>query len=108
MFENEFRHVDKVFSEGFKLMTQGVVFFGFLVLILASLTFLFPTFVGLLVAVFMLSTGLIALALGYRCWKIENSKKYHIKTFNPEFEFSKIRWGKPTHYYFRAIRFNRW
>ena len=108
MFENEFRHVDKVFSEGFKLMTQGVVFFGFLVLILASLTFLFPTFVGLLVAVFMLSTGLIALALGYRCWKIENSKNYDIKTFNPELEFSKIRWGKPIRYHFRTIRFNRW
>ena len=108
MFENEFRHVDRVFSEGFKLMTQSVVFFGFLVLILASLTFLFPTFVGLLMAVFILSIGLVILAVGYRCWKIENSKNYDIKTFNPELEFSKIRWGKPIRYHFRTIRFNRW
>ena len=108
MFGFEFRHVDKVFSKRFKLVTRGVLFFGFLVLILANLTILFPTFVGLLVAAFMLSIGLIILAVGYCCWKIENSKNYDIKNFNPEREFSKIRWGKPIRYHFRTIRFNRW
>ena len=76
MFRNEFRFTDQLFSEGHKLITRGTLFFGAFAVILAGLIFLFPAFIGILVAIFMLLTGLIALVAGYRFWKVGDKKNF--------------------------------
>ena len=106
MLRNEFKFTDQLFSEGQKLITRGSLFFGALAVILAGLIFLFPAFIGILVAIFMLMAGMIALVAGYRFWKAGDKK-----TFNSRFrypEFTEIRSHSPRHYHFQTIRFTRW
>ena len=106
MSRNKFRFVDHLFSEGHKLIVRGIIFFGTFALILAGFIFLFPAFIGILVATFMLMAGMIALVAGYRLWKAGDKK-----TFNSRFrypEFTEIRSYRPRYYHFQTIRFTRW
>ena len=41
---------------------------------LAGLVFIFPTFIGVLVAIFLLLTGLITLIAGFHFWQLEKEK----------------------------------
>ena len=52
MFRNEFESLQDLLSEGHKLVTQSVLFFGFLLVTLAGLIFMFPAIVGTLFAIF--------------------------------------------------------
>ena len=106
MFRNEFRFTDQLFSEGHQLITRGTLFFGAFAVILAGLIFLFPAFIGILVAIFMLLAGLIALVAGYRFWKVGDKKTFNIRPFYSE--FAEIRSHSPRHYHFQTIRFTRW
>ena len=108
MFKDEFRSMHQVFSEGHKLMTRGILFFGTFAVILSGLIFLFPAFIGALAAIILLLSGLIALVTGYRFWKMGDGNSYNVKPFHPEFEFAKIRSHRPRHYYFQTIYFTRW
>ena len=106
MFRNEFRFTDQLFSEGHKLITRGTLFFGAFAVILAGLIFLFPAFIGILVAIFMLLAGLIALVAGYRFWKAGDKKNFNVSSVYPE--FAEIRSHRPYHYHFQTIRLTRW
>ena len=106
MFRNEFRFTDQLFSEGHKLITRGTLFFGAFAVILAGLIFLFPAFIGILVAIFMLLAGLISLVAGYRFWKVGDKKTFNVRPLYPE--FAEILSHRPRHYHFQTIRFTRW
>ena len=106
MFRNEFKFTDQLFSEGHKLITRGTLFFGAFAVILAGLIFLFPAFIGILVAIFMLLAGLIALMAGYRFWKVGDKKTFNVRPLYPEFAETHLH--RPRHYYFQTIRFTRW
>ena len=106
MFIDEFKFTDQLFSEGHKLITRGTLFFGTFAVTLAGLIFLFPAFIGILVAIFMLLTGLIALVAGYRFWKVGDKKTFNIRPLYPE--FAEILSYRPRHYHFQTIRFTRW
>ena len=108
MFKDEFRYMRQVFSEGHKLMTRGILFFGAFAVILSGLIFLFPAFIGALAATILLLAGLITLVTGYRFWKMGGGGNYNAKLFYPEFEFAKVRSHRPRHYHFQTIRFTRW
>jgi predicted membrane protein len=106
MFRNEFRFTDQLFSEGHQLITRGTLFFGAFAVILAGLIFLFPAFIGILVAISMLLAGLIALVAGYRFWKLKDKKTFNLRPLYSE--FSEIHSPRPRHYHFQTIRFTRW
>ena len=106
MFKKEFRYLCQVFSDELKLMTRSILFFGVFAVILAGLIFLFPAFIGILVAISMLLAGLIALVAGYRFWKVGDKKTFNVSPLYPE--FAEIRSHRPRHYHFQTIRFTRW
>ena len=108
MFKNEFRSLYQIFSEEHKLMTRSILFFGVFAVILAGLIFMFPTFTGILVATFIFLVGLLAIATGYGLRKMEDGKYYNVKSFYPEFEFTKVRSHRPRHYYSQTTHFTRW
>ena len=82
MFRDEFKFTDQLFSEGHKLITRSTLLFGAFAVVLAGLIFLFPAFIGILVAIFMLLAGRIALMAGYRFWRVENKKKFQSESFS--------------------------
>ena len=106
MFRNEPKLTDQLFFEGHKLITRGTLFFGALAVSLAGMIFLFPAFIGLLVATFILLAGLIALVAGYRFWKVGDKTNFNVRPLY--LEFAKIRSHRPRHYHFQTIRFPRW
>ena len=106
MFRNEFRFTDQLFSEGYKLITRGTLFLGAFAVILAGLIFLFPAFIGILVAIFMLLAGMIALVAGYRFWKVGDKTTFNATPLYSE--FAEIRPHRPHFYHFQTIRFTRW
>ena len=108
MFKDEFKYMYQVFSEGHKLMTRGILFFGAFAVILSGLIFLFPAFIGALAATILLLAGLIALVTGDRFWKMGGGGSYNAKPFYPELESAKVRSHRPRHYHFQTIRFIRW
>ena len=57
MFRNEFESLQDLLSEGHKLVTQSVLFFGFLLVTLAGLIFMFPAIIGTLFAIFIFLAG---------------------------------------------------
>ena len=105
MLRNDFKSTDRVVFEGHKLMTRGILFFGAFAIFLAGMIFLFPAFIGALIATLILLTGLIALVVGYRFWKMNNMET-NISRLHSNFE--KIRSDMPQYYRFRTFRFTRW
>ena len=106
MFRNEPKFTDHLFFEGHKLITRGILFFGALAVILAGLIFLFPAFIGILVATSILLAGLIALVVGYRFWKVGDKTNFNVRPLY--LEFAEILSHRPRHYHFQTIRFPRW
>ena len=106
MFRNDFKSINQVFSDSHKLITRGTLFFGAFAVILAGLVFLFPAFIGTLVAMFILLAGLVALLAGYRFWKAGRKKIGDLGPYNPE--LSEIYSQRPRNYHYRTIRFIRW
>ena len=97
MLRNGFNFLDQVLSDGHNFATQGILLFGASTMTLAGLIFLFPAFVGLLIAK--------ALLTGYRLWKIRTDRP----TINTTYQkFEKIPSEKSCHYYFKIIRLQRW
>ena len=103
MFENKFRSRQQIFSDGFKLITRSILFFGTFAIILSGFIFLFPAFIGALIAILVLLAGLIALFTGYQLWKTKNMVNY--ATFS---EFERIRLDRLYHYRPQTFRFKRW
>ena len=83
MSRNRFRFVDHLFSKDHKLIVKGIIFFGAFALILAGFIFLFPAFIGMLVAIFMLIAGMLALLVGFRFWKAGNNKTFNSRSRYP-------------------------
>tara|TARA_B100000929_G_C15176084_1_gene306983 strand:+ start:192 stop:509 length:318 start_codon:yes stop_codon:yes gene_type:complete len=105
MLSNGFNLLDQVLSDGNNFITQGILLFGASAITIAGLIFLFPTFVGLLIAVAILIIGFTALLTGYRLWEVRTDRP----TINPFYQkFEKIPSEKPRHYYFKIIRLQRW
>ena len=108
VFKNEFRYLCQIFSDELKLMTRSILFFGVFAVILAGLIFMFPAFIGILVATFIFLVGLFAIVTGFGLRKMGDGKNCNIRPFYPEFEFTKVRSHRLRHYYFQTIRFTRW
>ena len=64
MLRNKFKSLNQVFPEGYSLVTRGILLFGAFAITLAGLIFLFPAFVGSLIAIAILLTGFITLLGG--------------------------------------------
>jgi len=108
MFRNEFESLQDLLSKGHKLMTKSVLFFGFLLVTLAGLTFIFPAIVGTLFAIFIFLAGLFVLVLGYYFWQIKADKSNNLNSFETEVNFIKPSNNRPRYYRFQNIRFIRW
>jgi len=74
MQRKDFISLNQIFSEGHKVLVRGILLFGAFSLMLAGLVFIFPTFIGVLVAIFLLLTGLITLIAGFHFWQLEKEK----------------------------------
>ncbi len=107
MQRKDFISLNQIFSEGHKVLVRGILLFGAFSLMLAGLVFIFPTFIGVLVAIFLLLTGLITLIAGFHFWQLEKEKNRDEKPFDPKFESDTIRHRNP-HYHFQTIRIMRW
>lgn len=66
MLRNDFAYPHSLFTEGPRFLSRGILGFGLAALVLAVLIFMFPAFIGVLVATFILIAGLLALVAAYR------------------------------------------
>jgi len=89
MFRNEFESLQDLLSEGHKLVTQSVLFFGFLLVTLAGLVFIFPATIGTLFANFIFLAGLFVLVAGYYFWQTKDDQNYNLNSLDAEFDFLK-------------------
>ena len=108
MFRNEFESLQDLLSKGHKLVTQSVLFFGFLLVTLAGLVFIFPAIVGTLFAIFIFLTGLFFLVSGYYFWQIKADKIDNLNSIEAEVNFIKSDNNRSRYYRFQNIRFVRW
>ena len=108
MFRNEFESLQGLLSEGHKLVTQSVLFFGFLLVILGGLIFMFPAIIGTLFAIFIFLAGLFVLVSGYYFWQIKADKSDNLNSIDAEVNFIKSGNNRPRYYRFQNIRFIRW
>ena len=107
MFRNYFISTNQILSEGHRVLTRGILLFGIFSIMLAGLIFLFPAFIGLLFATFILLAGLITLISGFRLWKWRHRDNSDARTYDLEFGPDNIRYRSP-HYRFQTIRIMRW
>ena len=108
MFRNEFESLQDLLFEGHKLVTQSVLFFGFLLVILGGLIFMFPAIIGTLFAIFIFLAGLFILMSGYYFWQIKADKSDNLNSIDAEINFIKSGNNRPRYYRFQNIRFIRW
>ena len=95
MFKDEFEFLQDLLSEGHKLVTKSILFFGFFLVILSGLIFIFPAIIGTLFAIFILLAGLVALVTGYQLWQTKANKSYNLNPFYTECNFIKPRYNRP-------------
>jgi len=107
MFRNYFISTSQILSERHRVLTRGILLFGIFSITLAGLIFLFPAFIGLLFATFILLAGLITLISGFRLWKWRHRDNSDARTYDSEFGPDNIRYRSP-HYRFQTIRIMRW
>ena len=108
MFRNEFKSLNDLLFEGHKLVTKSVLFFGFLLVTLAGLIFMFPAIIGTLFAIFIFLAGLFVLVSGYYFWQIKADKSDNLNSIDTEVNFIKSGNNRPRYYRFQNIRFIRW
>ena len=108
MFRNRLESLQNLLSEGHKLETKSALFFGFLLITLAGLIFMFPAIVGTLFAIFIFLAGLFVLVAGYYFWQAKDDQNYNPNSLDTEFNFLKTNYNRPRHYHLKKIRFIRW
>ena len=108
MFKNNFTSLDSLFSEGHKLATKSILFFGFFLVMSAVLFFMFPAIIGTLFAIFIFLTGFFILIVGYYFRQAKTEKSYNLDPFYIEFDYPQSRYNRPRYYNFHKIRFVRW
>ena len=74
MFRNEFKPWNDLLFEGHKLLTKSFLIFGFFLVVLAGLIFMFPAIIGMLFAIFIFLAGLFVLVAGYHFWQTKMIK----------------------------------
>jgi len=108
MYTNKFEHMQVLFSQGRRIVTESVLFFGLFLVILAGLFFIFPAIIGILFAIFIFLTGLVTLMSGYYIWKTKTFQVDNLNSINSEFDFIQPSYSRPRRYRFQNIRFIRW
>ena len=108
MYRKEFRPSNDLLFEGHKLLTKNFLFFGFFLVALAGLIFMFPTIIGMVFAIFIFLTGLFVLVAGYYFWQTKDDQNYNLNSLDAEIYFLKTNYNRPRHYHFKNIRFVRW
>ena len=108
MFRNEFESLNDLLLEGHKLLTKSFLIFGFFLVVLAGLIFMFPAIIGLVFAIFIFLAGLFVLAAGYYFRQTKDDQNYNLNFLDAEFNFLKTNYNSPRHYHFKNIRFIRW
>ena len=108
MFRNEFKSLNDLLFEGHKLLTKSFLIFGFFLVVLAGLIFMFPAIIGMLFAIFIFLAGLFVLVAGYYFWQTKNYQNYNLNSLDAEFNFIETNHNKPRHCHFKNIRFIRW
>lgn len=91
---NYWGHSDDLFDQGYRAFRKGILLFGGFLAVLGILIFMFPKLIAFIFAFFILFTGISALMLGYRIWKLQNKVrpfeweeeplKTHIEVESPE------------------------
>ena len=108
MYTNKFESMQDLLSKGRELVTKSVLFFGFFLVILAGLIFMFPAIIGILFAIFIFLAGLFVLVSGYYFWQIKADKSDDLNSIDAEVNFIKSGNNRPRYYRFQNIRFVRW
>ena len=72
---NTWGHSNDIFDQGYKALRKGILFFGAFLTVLGILIFMFPKLIAFIFAFFILVTGVSALMLAYRIWKLQNSAR---------------------------------
>ena len=108
MFRNEFESVNDLLFEGHKLLTKRFLIFGFFLVVLAGVIFMFPAIIGMVFAIFIFLAGLFVLGAGYYFWQTKADQNYNLNSLDAEFNFLKTNYNRPRYYYFKNIRFIRW
>jgi len=99
---NYWGHSDDIFDQGYNALKRGILLFGGFLTVLGVLIFLFPKLIAYIFAFFILVTGVSALILGYRVWKLQNQ----VRPFEWEKEPFKTHFKVETpHQYRRTITF---
>ena len=94
MFRNEFESLNDLLLEGHKLLTKSFLIFGFFLVVLAGVIFMFPAIIGMLFAIFIFLAGLFVLVAGY--YFLQTNKRiqklikldYFLKLLMPSFKKS--------------------
>ena len=108
MFRSEFKSLNDLIFEGHKLLTKSFLIFGFFLVVLSGLIFIFPAIIGMVFAVFIFLAGLFVLVSGYYFWQTKDYQNYNLYSLDAEFNFIETNHNKPRHYHFKNIRFIRW
>jgi len=108
MFRNEFKSSNYLLFEGHKLLTKSFLIFGFFLVVLAGLIFIFPAIIGMLLATFTFLAGLFVLVAGYYFSQIKDDQSYNLNSLDAEFNFLKTNHNRLCHYHFKKFCFVRW
>ena len=108
MFRNEFKSLNDLLFEGHKLLTKIFLIFGFFLVVLAGLIFMFPAIIGMMFAIFIFLAGLFVLVAGYHFGQTKDDQNHNLNSLNADFNFIKTNYNRPRHYHFKNIRFIRW
>ena len=108
MYRKEFKPSNDLLFEGHKLLTKSFLFFGFFLVVLAGLIFMFPTIIGMVFAIFIFLAGLFVLMAGYYFCQTKGDQSHNFNSIDDDFNFIKTNYNRPRHYHFKNIRFIRW
>ena len=108
MYRKEFEPLNDLLFVGHKLLTKSLLFFGFFLVVLAGLIFMFPAIIGVLFAIFIFLAGIFILMSGYCIWRAKTFQIDNPSSLNSEFNFIQPSYNRPRYYRFQNIRFIRW
>jgi len=108
MFRNEFKSLNDLLFEGHKLLTKSFLIFGFFLVVLAGLIFMFPAIIGMVFAIFIFLAGLFVLVAGYYFCQTKDDQSHNFNSLDDGFNFITTNYNRPRHYHFKNIRFIRW
>jgi len=108
MYRKEFEPLNDLLFVGHKLLTKSLLFFGFFLVVLAGLIFMFPAIIGVLFAIFIFLAGIFILMSGYCIWRAKTFQIDNPSSLNSEFNFIEPTYNRHRYYRFQNIRFIRW